>query len=216
MGRPPWTDRLTVEDCYVLAVEQLAQKGYLSAPNGTNCSISWTNGDGIELFGVGLRLVAPALGKLVLIFCYDAASSYAPSGNRIEYRVEITATSCRFGGQRYWFLCPVVQQGIRCSQRVRKLYLPSGGGMFGCRKCHNLTYMSCRTHNKTLDRLAKDPKLIGQNLQSADLRRQMLGVAAYTEALRRVSKDKIPIAPPTNSGSKCRSVELIPPDATRA
>ena len=190
MGRPPWSDRLTVEECHGLVVEELMRKGLFSAPNGTNCAVTWTNGDGIELFRVGLRLVATTPGRIALILCYDGASGYTPRGSRIEYGVQVTSTPCRFGGQRYWFLCPVVRQGIRCGQRVSKLYLPVGRGMFGCRKCHNLTYTSCR--NKTLDRLLEDPELIRQNLQSSNFRKKMLGVAAYTEAFRRVSEGKLP------------------------
>jgi hypothetical protein len=31
-----------------------------------------------------------------------------------------------------------------CLQRVGKLYLPSGGTLFACRDCYDLTYQSCR------------------------------------------------------------------------
>lgn len=188
MGRTPWSTRLCVEDCYTLAIEQLARKRLFSVQNGTNFPVTWTNDDGIELFRVGLTLLTTAPGRHALIFCYDLASSYAPRGQRIEYRVAVTMTPCRFGGQRYWFVCPMVRQGIRCGRRVSKLYLPPGGGMFGCRKCHNLTYRSCQTHNRTLDRLLKAPALIPEYLRSRNPRKAILGVTAYTEALRRLSR----------------------------
>ena len=47
--------------------------------------------------------------------------------------VEVTTTSCFFGGERHWFLCPL------CHKRVAALYLK---GSFGCRDCHNLIYAS--------------------------------------------------------------------------
>lgn len=185
MGRKPWSTRVCVEDCYTLAVEQLSRTRVFSAENGTNCPVTWTTSD-IEVFRIGVTLLATAPGRLGLIVCYDVASSYAPRGHRIEYRVDVTATPCRFGGRRYWFLCPVVRQGMRCGERVRKLYLPAGATMFGCRKCHNLTYRSSQEHNKTLDRLLKNPALIPEYLSSRNPRNSILGVTAYTEALRRV------------------------------
>lgn len=192
MGRKPWTTRLCVEDCHSLAIDPLARKRFFSSQIGTDCTVTWTNSEGNELCRLGLKLSTTAAGRLAMLVCYDAADSYALKGRRIEYLVEVTATPCRFGGQRYWFLCPAIRQGIRCGQRVRKLYLPLTGGVFGCRKCHNLTYESCQTHNKSLDRLLKNPELIRRNLQSSNFRKKMLGVAAYTEALKRVSKGKLP------------------------
>jgi pyruvate-formate lyase-activating enzyme len=40
---------------------------------------------------------------------------------------------------------------------VAKLYLPPGSRYFGCRHCHNLTYQSCKEHDKRVDALAKLP-----------------------------------------------------------
>ena len=165
------------------------RKGLFSAPKATNCPVTWANSDGVELFRVGLTLLANAAARLALIFCYDIASPHAPRGNRVEYRVAVTSTPCRFGGQRYWFLCPVVRQGIRCERTVRKLYLPPGAAVFGCRQCHNLTYTSCQTHNRTLDRLRKDPALIPVYLRNPNPHKAMIGLSAYTEALRRAQRD---------------------------
>lgn len=47
--------------------------------------------------------------------------------------VQLTTTIPRFGGLRYYFLCP------RCGRRVGKLYDVRG---WGCRRCHRLTYAS--------------------------------------------------------------------------
>jgi len=45
----------------------------------------------------------------------------------------LTTTAPRFGGVRYWFLCP------RCGQRVGKLYYVN---RWACRRCHSLAYKS--------------------------------------------------------------------------
>jgi hypothetical protein len=57
-----------------------------------------------------------------------------------SYPVHLTTTPCHMGGERHWFLCPA--RG--CGQRVAVLYC---GGMFACRKCHQLAYRSQREND---------------------------------------------------------------------
>ena len=64
----------------------------------------------------------------------------------------LTTTTPRFGGLRYWFLCP------RCGRRAGKLYHVE---RWACRRCHNLAYQS--------QRLSKHPIIRGfQLLDRAD------------------------------------------------
>jgi hypothetical protein len=60
----------------------------------------------------------------------------------VDYRVDLAATRPRFGGQRWWFVCPLGEKDKPCERRAGKLYLPPGARYFGCRRCHNLTYTS--------------------------------------------------------------------------
>lgn len=62
----------------------------------------------------------------------------------------LTTTTPRFGGLRYWFLCP------RCGRQAGKLYHVD---RWACRRCHNLAYKSQR-----LPRLSKHPILRGFQL----------------------------------------------------
>lgn len=57
-----------------------------------------------------------------------------------DYKVPLVSTKCYFGGRRYWFLCPLVINGVSCNRRVGVLY--KCGRYFGCRHCHRLTYKS--------------------------------------------------------------------------
>jgi hypothetical protein len=41
-----------------------------------------------------------------------------------DYTVSMVTTPCRFGGQRWWWICPATYK------RVAKLYLPNGGDRF--------------------------------------------------------------------------------------
>jgi len=82
-----------------------------------------------------------------------------------SYPVYLDWTTCNFGGQRPWFLCPV--RG--CSRRVAILY---GGGIFAYRHCYRLTYPSqretgynrmARRANKLRDKLGWEPGFLNGN-----------------------------------------------------
>ncbi len=62
----------------------------------------------------------------------------------IEIPVHLQSTPVYFGGERWWFTCPLIVNGVACRRRVGKLYLPVGAKYFGCRTCHGLTYRSCQ------------------------------------------------------------------------
>lgn len=66
---------------------------------------------------------------------------------RIPIRLQTTPT--HFGGERWWFTCPLAIDGVACNRRAGKLYLPPGARYFGCRKCHGLTYRSCQVAHQT-------------------------------------------------------------------
>jgi hypothetical protein len=58
----------------------------------------------------------------------------------MNYRVRLETTPCRFGGKRYWFICPLYKNGVYCGRRVATLF--SIGKWFGCRHCGNIAYDS--------------------------------------------------------------------------
>lgn len=67
---------------------------------------------------------------------YEAAAS----GDRLDYPVALVTTLCRYGGRRWWLVCPLARGDRACGRRARKLYLK--GRYFGCRACHDQTYRS--------------------------------------------------------------------------
>lgn len=78
------------------------------------------------------------------------------------YPISLVWTDCNIGGQRPWFLCPA--KG--CGRRVAILY---GGGIFACRKCHQLNYPSqreslddraCRRADRIRDKLGWEPGIL--------------------------------------------------------
>ncbi len=71
-----------------------------------------------------------------------------------DYNITLDSTPCNFGGKRYWFLCPINRHGIPCEKRVGVLYCSDG--MFGCRRCQNVSYESQQeTHTGKWNALRK-------------------------------------------------------------
>ncbi|HVS38779.1 MAG TPA: hypothetical protein VMS17_24700 [Gemmataceae bacterium] len=77
-----------------------------------------------------------------------------------DYHVRLATTRPRFGGLRWWFICPLAANAQPCNRRVGKLYLPSQQRYFGCRRCYDLTYASVQQHDKRVDALRRNPALI--------------------------------------------------------
>jgi hypothetical protein len=65
----------------------------------------------------------------------------------IPVRLEMTPT--QFGGRRWWFICPLIRNGVACNRRAGKLYSPPGAKYFGCRQCFDLTYRSSQEAHQT-------------------------------------------------------------------
>ena len=63
--------------------------------------------------------------------------------------MRLQTTPAQFGGQRWWFTCPLIVDGMACNRRAGKLFLPPGAKYFGCRTCHGLTYRSCQEAHQT-------------------------------------------------------------------
>jgi hypothetical protein len=81
------------------------------------------------------------------------STSYREGKQKQEYHVLVSSTPSNLPGntgRRWWFICPLVVQGVACRRRVATLY---GNTLFGCRHCHDLTYQSTRESHQ-LARLA--------------------------------------------------------------
>lgn len=83
----------------------------------------WTReGDTAPLAELSIIVTLGACwGEVVLD--YNIEHLTQPTGLQRQ-RVELIATPCRFGGVRWWWICPIT--GRRCA----KLYLPNGGKLF--------------------------------------------------------------------------------------
>ena len=141
-GSGGWADfynrKVTVEQCKAISTKTL--RGYGFFAKNISGEIVWRNDFGVRIGAIHVRSV----------------SGYGIKHKRIEvcgesvirHSIGLAGTVCNFGGLRYWFLCPAVKNGVYCGNRVTKLYLPSGGKVFGCRQCYDLTYQSCQENHK--------------------------------------------------------------------
>lgn len=126
-------------------------------------SLEWTNRQGQNMGSIGFTVrVHQSEGEIR--FQYSRTHAQPGQRDNLEYPVRLTATPCNYGGQRWWFVCPLVRDGVPCNGRVGKLY--HGDKYFGCRRCYNLTYKSCQEHDARIDRLRKNPLLLRQWLDT--------------------------------------------------
>lgn len=152
MGRWAWSNRETVESCQTFSVFELNQKQALSGR--VSAKVSWMTVWGTAEQSIGIYVVATGdLGYAGHVqLRYKLTHALTGDSEDIEYTVGLEATSCYFGGVRYWFVCPLMHGSDVCNERVGKLYLPSHGKYFGCRKCYNLTYRSQRERRPKLSK----------------------------------------------------------------
>ena len=93
----------------------------------------------------------------IALYCrFDSGGDYQV----VQQMTSITLEQqrCNFGGYRTWFLCP------NCDRRTSFLY--SVAGLFRCRICHNLTYVSQQSNR--IDRLINKVNGIYEKLGDAN------------------------------------------------
>jgi len=126
--------KTTVEESLIVELRDIQSPDWFSLRRWSG-EITWTLSVGDEVISALAFAVEQDAG-----YAYSARLVYAvPGVGDIDLGITIDTTSPGFGGQAWWFICPLEDCGRRC----RKLYLPPGAKYFGCRGCHNLTYRSC-------------------------------------------------------------------------
>ena len=81
--------------------------------------------------------------RLVLLYRYRQGEG---DWRDIEQPTPITWSPCRYGGQRPYFVCPGVVNGVSCNRRTIKLY--ADGPYFLCRNCYGLAYQAQRENRR--------------------------------------------------------------------
>jgi hypothetical protein len=189
MGRERWTDRLTVEECFAFDIGNLVRAGAFEAERGITCSYTWNDSLGNPISSIKFRVFPDQTGALA-VHLYHRVPATLSTAERIQHQsVQITTTDCNFGGIRRWFRCSLIRGGYPCKRRVRVLYSTPRERLFGCRRCHNLTYESAQKHDKRIDWLLKLPiEEFNKHLATGTFRQRLLAVRASTARLVRMQR----------------------------
>ena len=148
--------KTTVEDCLTLSMGVVGQFEGLQERTPYGGKITWTKtrtGEEVANIGYAFRPLGDADrwdGRLRLKYTITRPQrSGEDEVSEMEYGINLETTPCNFGGERWWFRCPLVRgdspSGEPCNRRCFKLYEPPGADYFGCRECYDLTYKSAQT-----------------------------------------------------------------------
>ena len=175
MGRWSWNKKTTVEECHSISTTFLKQHDYFCGFRSGG--MKWTNSRGEETGSVSFSVKVNEWSGEIR-FQYTNTSHSTGQKENLDYPVRLTFTPCNYGGKRWWFICPLVKNGVPCSRRVSKLYL--NGKYFGCRHCYDLTYTSAQEHDKRIDALLRNPDLLINAFKKPnDLGMNLLAMKAY-------------------------------------
>lgn len=131
----------TTDECNSVDIRTLHRKGHLKPGHGF--TLSWSrNGKETGSIG-GVVHGEQTLDRSSRVLLYYRYRILGDKWEDTQEPVELTWTPCNFGGERPWFVCPGVVNGVSCNRRVAVLY----GGLgryFLCRHCYDLNYQSQR------------------------------------------------------------------------
>ena len=128
-GGHNWKGGGTVEGSRPLDVMKLACAGYLSGSRTGGWQ--WTYQDGTT------AVIGLTGGRQAITLDYRIKAG-GEEWQSVHQSVPIRWTSCHFGGERPWFICDVLANGVHCGRQVAKLY--GAGRVFACRHCYRLGY----------------------------------------------------------------------------
>jgi hypothetical protein len=187
MGSGRWTwhrKARTVEASRTLDIG-LVTRGRTPAA-GQSGTLTWSRGDTIAA-SVGYTVLSRA--EVLILRLNYSWTPHAPGSapQTVTLDIPLVSRSIPRGGRRWWGVCPLAVNGVRCRRRVGKLYLPPGHHLFGCRDCHQLTYGSRQDHDARVSRLARDPLALIR-LADAPGPKPVAQLGLYLRALTLVQK----------------------------
>jgi hypothetical protein len=151
------------EDCRSLSATWLTREGILRAGVYRAGLVSWGRESDLEENRSRICYEVDTVADRPWLRLHY---TFTQTKEQVDYRIALTTTRPRFGGLRWWFVCPLSVNDRACGRRVGKLYLPPRGRYFGCRHCHRLTYRSAQEHDKRVDWLRNNPAALGRMLDN--------------------------------------------------
>lgn len=118
----------TTADMWALDIRKIAKAGRLTP--GQSFFWQWLrNGESVAKINIQIDV-----NQVILDY---RARDRGGEWQAMKYPVRLSWTTCTYGGQRAWWLCPA----LGCGRRVALLY---GGKIYACRHCHQLAYQTQR------------------------------------------------------------------------
>jgi hypothetical protein len=168
-----WADvKRTVDSSWTLKAEYFSRL-HRDDPDSPDGTLIWKSGFGIKFesrYGLEINSYELSDSRVRLWYLAEGVQGF------FNCNIPLTSTIPNYGGLRWWFLCPMSKDGVLCNRRTSRLYLPSGEKYFGCRQCHDLTYMSCQdSHKNTIfSELARETGMTQRQVRRSIL--QGLGI----------------------------------------
>lgn len=153
-GRYRTRNRGAVEEAMRIDMRWLRRRGFVRPGATVSGPLSWSSGSSVH---ATVNLSEREHGCLVVRFTRD--------GQHHVQQIDITSSPMRFGGRRFYFVCP--RRGGRCE------VLAMVGGVFASRQAHRLAYAS--QSEGQLDRLRETAEKLAKRLWPADPRRAPRG-----------------------------------------
>ena len=142
-----------VEDGLTLNVDQLIKARFLIPGSRISGRIDWAFTRTGQPAGAVRYESQLALPNAYLRLYFTV--SIRGESHSMEQEIRLTTTRPRFGGARWWFICP--QSGAR----VGRLHLPPGSLQFAARRAHGLRY-ACQTENASQRATRRAWKLVAR------------------------------------------------------
>lgn len=138
MGRYYYSKKDTADSLRKISVKKLKEWDYFSG--WKTGSLTWTSSWDQSKNSVSVTVSTP---ESYLRIWYTQTDRSTDEKKDFDYKIPLVTTSCNYGGQRYWFICPWYKSGVYCGRRVGVLY--KAGDYFACRHCYDLSYDSRNT-----------------------------------------------------------------------
>lgn len=160
-NRHRFDKKSTTDECRSLDIRRFHQEGLLK-PGHWFSWCWWRAEEKVASIGVFVY-------RNRVVFSYRHHNRMNGEWEDVEETVGLSWTPCNFGGERPWFVCPGVVNGIACGRRVTILYGP--GKYFLCRHCYDLRYESQRenTMHRALRRAQKIRTRLGGSANMMEL-----------------------------------------------
>lgn len=120
-----------------IRISKLKEWGYLNGGWRIG-TLSWSY-LGEQRSSVGFQLNIGEDEQHIRLY-YTHTDSWTNEKSDMNFTISLISTPCRYGGKRYWFICPLSKNGVYCGRRVGVIFII--GKWYGCRHCGNICYAS--------------------------------------------------------------------------